>query len=310
MTTPRITDVFALRLEVAANAADHMLGHLLADTALPGEVARPARLMEAMRYASLGGGKRLRPFLVAETAALFGMAGPPVWRTAAALEMVHTYSLVHDDLPAMDDDDLRRGRATVHRAFDEAIAILAGDALLTLAFDTLADPATHADAGLRAGLVLALARASGPGGMAGGQALDLAAEQSPEPLSRAAIGQLQAMKTGALISCAVQMGGMLGGAGARVSGALAAYARALGAAFQIADDILDVEGDSARLGKMANKDAARNKATFVQVLGLDGARAQLDALVAQACDALDQTGLGPATGILRQAAAFVAARDQ
>lgn len=310
MNTPRTTDDFALRLEAAAAATNAMMSHLLGDAALPGEIARPARLMEAMRYAALGGGKRLRPFLVAETAALFGVSGPSVWRAAAALEMVHTYSLVHDDLPAMDDDDLRRGRPTVHKAFDEAIAILAGDSLLTLAFDVLADPATHAGSGLRAGLVLALARASGPGGMAGGQALDLAAEQSPAPLSHAAIGQLQAMKTGALISCAVQMGALLGGAEPGAAEALADYARALGAAFQIADDILDVEGDSAKLGKLANKDASRNKATFVQVLGLAAAKVQRDALVEQAGAALERTGLGPATAILHQAAMFVAARDQ
>lgn len=286
-----------------------MLDALLCPVPLPGEIARPRRLLEAMRYATLGGGKRLRPFLVAETAAMFGITGPGVWRTAAALEMVHCYSLVHDDLPAMDNDDLRRGRPTVHKAYDEAIAILVGDSLLTLAFDTLADPATHPSAEIRAALVLGLARASGIGGMAGGQGLDLAAEHSSTPLALDAISQLQAMKTGALIAFAVEAGALLGGAGEAVTATLNAYARAIGCAFQIADDILDAEGDSTRLGKRAGKDAERNKATFVQVLGLPAARQKRDALVAQAGVALERTGLGAASVILRQAAAFIADRE-
>ena len=301
--------LFTQKLAETATATGQMLDGLLAPATLAGEIMRPARLLEAMRYASLGGGKRLRPFLLAQTAALFGVSGVGVWRAAAALEMVHGYSLIHDDLPAMDDDDLRRGRPTVHKAYDEAIAILAGDALLTLAFDTLADPATHPDAGVRAALVLGLARASGLGGMAGGQALDLAAEQSATPLRQDDISQLQAMKTGALISFAVAAGALLGKADAATTSALANYARAIGAAFQIADDILDAEGNAEKLGKRANKDAGRNKATFVQAMGLPAARARRDALVAQAQAALNATGLGDVTSILHMTAHYIASRD-
>ncbi len=261
-----------------------------------------------MRYASLGGGKRLRPFLVVESARLFGVTGASALRTACALEMIHCYSLVHDDLPAMDDDDLRRGRPTAHKAFDEATAILAGDGLLTYAFDVVADPATHADAGVRAALVLALARAAGLGGMVGGQALDLAAESAGEPLSQDAILTLQAMKTGALLRFSVDAGAILGGADAVQAGALSRYGAALGAAFQIADDILDAEGDTAALGKRAGKDAERGKATLVGLLGLDAARARRDSLVEQASSALEETGLGDAIAILAEAARFVAAR--
>ena len=309
MPDPSPSSGFAQRLAAAAKATEDMLDALLAPAALPGETHRPPRLLEAMRYATLNGGKRLRPFLLAETAALFGVNGVPVWRAAAALEMLHSYSLVHDDLPAMDNDDLRRGLPTVHRAFDEAIAILAGDGLLTLAFDTLADPATHPLGETRAALVLALARSAGPGGMAGGQALDLAAEQSVQPLGLAEISRMQAMKTGALIAFAVEAGCLLGQAEPPVARALAGYARALGAAFQMADDILDAEGDSAKLGKRANKDAGRNKATLVQLLGLAAAKQHRDALVAQAIDALGLTGLGTGTAILRQTAIFVANRE-
>ena len=205
---------FRRRLDAAAEATEAALDALLAPTPLAGEIARPSRLLEAMRYASLGGGKRLRPFLVIESARLFGVTGASALRTACALEMIHCYSLAHDDLPAMDDDDLRRGRPTTHKAFDEATAILAGDGLLTYAFDVVADPATHADAGVRAALVLALARAAGLGGMVGGQALDLEAESAATPLSQADILQLQAMKTGALLRFAVDAGAILGGANA------------------------------------------------------------------------------------------------
>jgi farnesyl diphosphate synthase len=223
--------------------------------------------------------------------------------------MIHCYSLAHDDLPAMDDDDLRRGRPTAHKAFDEATAILAGDGLLTYAFDVLADPATHADALIRARLVLALARAAGLGGMVGGQALDLEAETAASPLSQEEILRLQAMKTGALLRVCVDFGAILGGAAPQVAAALGRYGDALGAAFQIADDILDAEGDTAALGKRAGKDAERNKATLIGALGLDAARARRDALVAAAIAALDETGLGEATQVLAQAARFVAERS-
>ena len=308
MDAPTIAEDFRRRLNAAAQATEAALDALLATAPLPGEIARPARLLEAMRYASLGGGKRLRPFLVVESARLFGTAGAGPLRTACALEMIHCYSLVHDDLPAMDDDDLRRGRPTAHKAFDEATAILAGDGLLTFAFDVVADPATHKDAGVRAALVLALARAAGLGGMVGGQALDLAAESAGKPLSQDAILTLQAMKTGALLRFAVDAGAIIGGADPVQAGALSRYGAALGAAFQIADDILDAEGDTAALGKRAGKDAERGKATLVGLLGLDAARARRDALVEAAVAALRETGFGAATDVLAEAARFVAAR--
>lgn len=299
---------FRRRLDAAADATEAALDALLAPSPLSGEIIRPARLLEAMRYASLGGGKRLRPFLVIESARLFGVTGDSAMRTACALEMIHCYSLAHDDLPAMDDDDLRRGRPTTHKAYDEATAILAGDGLLTFAFDVLADPRTHADPGVRAALVLALARAAGFGGMVGGQALDLAAETAATPLSLEDTLQMQAMKTGALLCFAVDAGAILGAAGDAQKQALTRYGAALGAAFQIADDILDAEGDTAALGKRAGKDAERGKATLIGLLGLDAARARRDRLVEEAAAALRDTGLGGATDVLAQAARFVAAR--
>jgi farnesyl diphosphate synthase len=300
---------FRRRLDAAAEATEAKLDALLAPPALPGEIARPARLLEAMRYSSLGGGKRLRPFLVIESARLFGVESESALRTACALEMIHCYSLVHDDLPAMDDDDLRRGRPTCHKAYDEATAILAGDGLLTYAFDVLADPATDADASVRAALVLALARAAGLGGMVGGQALDLEAETAGTPLTQDETLRMQAMKTGALLRFAVDAGGVLGGASPAQARALTRYGEALGAAFQIADDILDAEGDTAALGKRAGKDAERGKATLVGLLGLDAARARRDALVGEAVAALADLGLGArTTSVLAEAARFVAAR--
>jgi farnesyl diphosphate synthase len=299
---------FRHRLDAAAVATEAALDALLSPQALEGEIARPARLLEAMRYSSLGGGKRLRPFLVIESARLFGVEGASALRTACALEMIHCYSLVHDDLPAMDDDDLRRGRPTTHKAFDEATAILAGDGLLTYAFDVVADPATHGDANLRAALVLALARAAGLGGMVGGQALDLAAETAAMPLTIDETLQMQAMKTGALLRFAVDAGAILGGATPGQAAALTRYGKTLGAAFQVADDILDAEGDTAALGKRAGKDAERGKATLVGLLGLEGAKARCDALVNEATTALLDTGLGDRTNALAEAARFVASR--
>ncbi|MGJ0392214.1 MAG: polyprenyl synthetase family protein [Methylocystis sp.] len=299
---------FRHRLDAAAVATEAALDALLSPQALEGEIARPARLLEAMRYSSLGGGKRLRPFLVIESARLFGVEGASALRTACALEMIHCYSLVHDDLPAMDDDDLRRGRPTTHKAFDEATAILAGDGLLTYAFDVVADPATHGDANLRAALVLALARAAGLGGMVGGQALDLAAETAAMPLTIDETLQMQAMKTGALLRFAVDAGAILGGATPGQAAALTRYGKALGAAFQVADDILDAEGDTAALGKRAGKDAERGKATLVGLLGLEGAKGRCDALVNEATTALLDTGLGDRTNALAEAARFVASR--
>jgi farnesyl diphosphate synthase len=309
MTAARQADEFTLKLEEAAKATEAALGALLDSAPLADEIARPQRLLDAMRYASLGGGKRLRPFLVIESARLFGVTGQAPLRVGCALEMIHCYSLAHDDLPAMDDDDLRRGRPTTHKAFDEATAILAGDGLLTYAFDVLADPATHADPGVRAALVLALARAAGLGGMVGGQALDLAAETAGRPLSQEEILTLQAMKTGALLRFAVDAGAILGAAGAAEARAISRYGAALGAAFQVADDILDAAGDAAALGKRAGKDAERGKATLVGLLGLDGARERRDRLVEEAITALDDTGRGNATDILKEAARFVALRN-
>ncbi len=301
-------DEFAERLKTVADQIEATLGSLLATLPLAGEIHRPARLLEAMRYATLGGGKRLRPFLVVETARAFGVEGEGVLRTACALEMIHCYSLVHDDLPAMDDDDLRRGRPTAHIQFDEATAILAGDALLTYAFDVLADEATHPDPTVRIALVLGLARASGLGGMAGGQALDLEAEKAETPLDAGAILRLQAMKTGALLLFGVEAGAILARADTPQRVALDRYGRSLGAAFQIADDILDTESDTATLGKAAGKDAGRNKGTLVTTLGLEAAKARRDALAVEAQAALESLGSSIRTDMLAEAARFTAQR--
>lgn len=306
-----MTQPLAIRLDAAAAATEERLARALADAPLAGERVRPERLMAAMRHGALGGGKRLRPFLVIEAAALFGVPAEGAVTTAAAIECVHCYSLIHDDLPAMDNDDLRRGRPTVHRAFDEATAILAGDGLLTLAFDLLATEDAHPDPAVRITLVRTLARASGIGGMVGGQMLDLAAEGrfsegTPLALAEGAIRDLQAMKTGALLAAAVEMGGRLGGADAAALAALATYGRALGAAFQIADDILDVEGTAEEVGKRVGKDAAAGKGTLVSLLGLPAARTLLAGLVTEAGEAL--APFGPRGAVLAEAARFVAER--
>ncbi|MBI3435066.1 MAG: polyprenyl synthetase family protein [Proteobacteria bacterium] len=288
-----------------------MLAQLLAAECVAGEIVRPKRLIEAMRYASLAGGKRLRPFLVIESGRMFKVPRRRALLVGAALECIHCYSLVHDDLPAMDNDDLRRGRPTSHRAFDEATAILVGDGLLTLAFDILARPAAHPDAQMRIDLVMALARAAGIGGMVGGQMLDLAAEgrfetRRPQPLDELGVSRLQAMKTGALLRFACTAGAILGGADASARRAVDRFGAALGEAFQIADDLLDVEGDPSMVGKQTGKDAAANKATFVSLLGRDEARKRLHSLVARAQAALSR--FGPAAATLREAARFVAER--
>jgi farnesyl diphosphate synthase len=297
-------DAFETILEIRAQAVEELLGQLLDDRIQPGEIARPARLLAAMRHGVLNGGKRLRPFLVLESAALFGADESAALRVAAALECVHCYSLIHDDLPAMDDDDLRRGQPTVHKAFDEAIAILAGDSLLTLAFDIVADEATALSADRRAALVLALARAAGIGGMAGGQALDLDAERSRP--DEAGIITLQAMKTGALIRFACEAGAIVAGAPAADRERLAEFGSAIGLAFQLADDLLDLTSDTATMGKATGKDAAAGKATLVGLNGVDWARSQLRGLVAQAHDLLKPYGDAAAT--LKSAANFVATR--
>ncbi|MCB1486060.1 MAG: polyprenyl synthetase family protein [Bauldia sp.] len=294
--------MFETRLKQAADATDTALDGLLSRESRPGEIARPARLLEAMRYAALGPGKRVRPFLVIETARLFGHGGDAVVTVAAALECIHAYSLVHDDLPAMDDDDLRRGRPTVHIQYDEATAILAGDGLLTLAFDAVAG--IDAPAETRVALVTGLARAAGIGGMVGGQALDLDESEAPEI---AAIETMQAMKTGALILFATQAGALLGEAPAEAAARLDTFGRRLGLAFQIADDLIDATGDAATAGKATAKDAGRGKRTLVGLLGVDAARARLGATVDEAIAALDI--FGAEADVLRDAARFIAARD-
>jgi farnesyl diphosphate synthase len=299
---------FAARLVATAEATETMLDALLQPHRLSGEKTRPERLLEAMRYGALGGGKRLRPFLVVESARLFGIGGEGVLRAACALEMIHCYSLIHDDLPAMDDDDLRRGRPTVHKAFDEATAILAGDALLTYAFDVIADAPTHPDPKIRADLILMLARAAGLGGMVGGQALDLEAETSKSPHTKEFVALMQSMKTGALLLFAVEAGGRMGGADAKQMAALNRYGAALGAAFQVADDILDAEGDERALGKRAGKDADRNKATLVAALGLEEACKRRDALADDAIRAIEDGDFGAHAAILIEAARFTVSR--
>ncbi|WP_431858349.1 polyprenyl synthetase family protein [Azospirillum sp.] len=264
----------------AAEQVEQAIAGLLPSTDYPEN-----RLYEAMRYGSLGGGKRLRPFLVLHSATLFGVSPTCALRAAAAVEMVHCYSLIHDDLPAMDDGDLRRGRPTVHRQFDEAAAILAGDGLLTYAFEVLADPATHEDPNVRCGLVAALARAAGPHGMVGGQMLDLIAEH--ETFDIGTVTRLQRMKTGDIIAFSCEAGAILGKAAPPMRQALRAYAHDLGLAFQIVDDLLDVEGTEAETGKSVGRDAAAGKATFVSILGRERARAQAEMLARQCAEHLE-----------------------
>ena len=306
--TPDPTARFKRHLDQVALDTEKLLERLLAPAAVTGEKLRPARLLDAMRYASLGGGKRLRPFLVVETASLFGTPRRQALMVAAALECVHCYSLVHDDLPAMDNDALRRGRPTVHKAFDEATAILAGDGLLTFAFDILSRPRTHQDPALRVKLISALAHAAGIGGMAGGQMLDLAAEgrYARPNLNFDDIRTLQAMKTGALLQFACSSGAILGGADRKAFSALERYGAAVGEAFQVADDLLDVEGDAATLGKATGKDTAAHKATFVSLLGVDGARERLKTLVRKAEKAISQ--FGKDAEVLKVTANFIANR--
>lgn len=261
-------------------------------------------LAAAMRHAVLGGGKRLRAFVAIESAAMFRAPAAQALRTAAAVECVHAYSLVHDDLPCMDDDDLRRGKPTVHKAWDEATAVLCGDALQALAFEIIAAPQSGIDPRLQARLVWRLAQAAGAHGMVGGQALDIAAETAP-PLDLAAIADLQALKTGGLFGWAAESGAVLGRSDAEP---LRRYAAALGLAFQIRDDIIDVEGDAAEAGKRLRKDGEAGKATFVSLLGLDGARRKAHELVVEAAEAL--APYGSAAANLRAAALYVFARSR
>ncbi len=295
----------ATALPVILADAAHVIEEAL--SALLGQPTEAeARLIEAMRYASLNGGKRMRGFLVLQVSSLFDVPTAQAARVAASVEMLHAYSLVHDDLPAMDDDDLRRGKPTVHKAFDEATAILAGDSLHAAAFEWLADPATHPDPFVRAELVLEVARAAGPGGMAGGQAMDLEAEKTTFDL--ATITRLQALKTGALIAVSVEAGAILGRVQSEGRTALRGYARDIGLAFQIADDLLDVEGDEATVGKALRKDEGAGKETFVSLLGVERAKEQAAMLVDQAVDHL--RGYGAEADLLRDVARFILERDR
>ncbi len=297
---------FAARLERCARAVENALQDALSDQPCANEIARPERLLNAMRHAGLAGGKRLRPFLLIESAALFGVTQQAAMPAALALECVHCYSLAHDDLPAMDNADTRRGRPALHKAFDEATAILAGDALLTLAFDLITRDETHPDPAVRIQLTRALARMAGIGGMAGGQMLDLEGEGRFGDVTKPDVARLQQMKTGALLRFACISGAMLGQADKAAQDALDIYGRALGEAFQIADDLLDVEGDAAMLGKQTGQDAAMGKATFITLLGIDGARNRLRELLDQANAAL--TPFGARADVLRATAQFIAAR--
>ncbi|MBI3447043.1 MAG: polyprenyl synthetase family protein [Magnetospirillum sp.] len=293
--SPRLTEALT-NVSQAVNAE--------LDRLLPVSDAPDSRVHEAMRYATLDGGKRLRPFLVMQSASLFNVAESAAIRVACAIEMIHCYSLVHDDLPCMDDDDLRRGRPTCHKAFDESTALLAGDALLTKAFEVLANPATHSDPVVRCELVADLAHASGGQGMVGGQMIDLQAHSLD--LDVAGITRLQQLKTGRLFSFSCESGALLGKAHGELRLALRNYAHDLGLAFQIADDILDVEGDVAEVGKRLNKDADAGKATFVSLLGLERAKSQADMLAEQACRHLDP--FGDKADLMRDVARFVVRR--
>lgn len=292
---------FSAALTFAAESVERTMDRLL-----PKGESGEARVFEAMRYSSLGGGKRLRAFFVLASATLFKVGMLPALRTGSAIEFVHAYSLVHDDLPAMDDDDLRRGKPSCHKQFDEATAILAGDALQALAFEVLAHGDTHGDPAVRAALVTELAKAAGAHGMVGGQMLDLLAETQGPDMSIGAITRLQRLKTGALISFSCTAGAILGKAAEPSRLALSAYAHDLGLAFQIVDDLLDVEGSAEEIGKTPGKDLAAGKATFVSILGLERARAQATLLASQAKAHLDP--FGPAAHLLRQAADFVVSR--
>jgi len=297
---------FAKLLDKTAEDTEILLSELLSDKLMPDEIARPKRLVDAIRYSSLGGGKRLRPFLVVASSAVFGVPRQAALLAGAALECIHCYSLIHDDLPAMDNSDLRRGRPTLHKVYDDATAILAGDGLLTIAFDIITRDEIHHEPSVRLALTRALARASGVGGMVGGQMLDLAGEGRFGDREAVDVARLQQMKTGALLRFGCIAGAILGQASQKEYQALDDFGRALGEAFQIADDLLDVEGDAAALGKQTGQDAALGKTTFVTQLGIDGAKQRLRDLLARADSALSIFGVK--ADVLRAAARFVAER--
>ena len=265
---------FELRLKEVADKVTVALDQLIPPASGP-----EANLMRAMRHAALANGKRMRPFFLLETGAMFDAPEKSLLRTAAALECVHTYSMVHDDLPCMDDDDFRRGQPTVHKAFNESTAVLAGDALLTLAFKILASSETHDDASVRTMLIERLADAAGARGMVGGQMIDMLEEDSPRDLNT--ITRMQRLKTGALISYATEADGLIGGAREPERNALAGFSNDLGLAYQIADDLLDATGDESEVGKPLRTDQGAGKANFVTLLGVDGARQRVRLLAAQ-----------------------------
>lgn len=275
------------------------------ESLLPQADGPESKLFDAMRYSALGTGKFLRPYIVRTSAQMFGVPEQHYLRAGAAVEMVHTYSLIHDDLPAMDDDDMRRGRPSCHIAFDEATAILAGDALLTLSFEVLAGNDTHPDPQVRSDLVMALAARSGGAGMVGGQMIDLESEH--EAVDAALIARLETMKTGALISYSSAAGAILGQAGSDAINTLETFGFELGLAFQITDDLLDVEGDEDDVGKKVGKDAEAGKATFVSALGVDGARNEARRVTDRALSRLDT--FGAQADELRSVAEFVLARN-
>jgi farnesyl diphosphate synthase len=278
------------------------------DEVLPVPGDTRARLVEAMRYAAIGGGKRVRPLLVVSTAALFGVDRDAAVRVGTAIEAIHVYSLIHDDLPCMDDDDLRHGKPTLHHKFDEATAVLAGDSLHALAFEILADPQTTADPFTRVQLIATLGRASGMDGMAGGQMMDMVADEEGIDYDLHTVTRLQQLKTGALLAAAVEMGAILGRVAPEGRGHLRNYARDIGLAFQIADDLLDVEGDQEKAGKALRKDIEQGKQTFVTLMGVDKAREQARALVDQAIAHLSSHGKEADT--LRALARFIVERDR
>lgn len=296
--------------------ADDLLGHGLQriqreidgafDAILPVPEDSRARLVEAMRHAAIGGGKRVRPLLVVTVAEMYGASRQAAVRVGCAIEAIHVYSLIHDDLPCMDDDDLRHGKPTVHKVFDEATAVLAGDSLHALAFELLADERVSSDPFIRAELVRALASASGHNGMAGGQMMDIVAELEDYDLHT--VTRLQQLKTGALLGAAVELGAILGKVPEEARGHLRNYARDIGLAFQIADDLLDEEGDEEKAGKALRKDAEQGKATFVSLMGADAARAQAHALSEQAIGHLAQHG--KEADLLRALARFIVERDR
>jgi farnesyl diphosphate synthase len=288
-----------------ARAVEAALARHLDAGPLSGPGPVPGRLIQAMRHGSLAGGKRLRPLLVRQAANIFHIPAAQSLTPGLAVEMIHCYSLVHDDLPAMDDDDMRRGRPTVHKAYDDATAILAGDALLTHAFGLLADPACHPDPAVRIALVAELAAGAGAGGMVGGQMRDIEGESAG--LSPDEISTMQAMKTGALIRASVRMGAILGGADARALSVLTVYAEAAGRAFQLADDILDVTATPEAMGKATGKDAAHGKQTLVAQLGLNGARSRLNQIVGEALSSLRT--FGPKADGLRATVRYFASRE-